>query len=352
MRHAAFLTFIIIIASCQKQTVLPEKTTQTESLVVGPALPPPVLYIWFAGPKLPLTDQIPGDVPVGLQNPQGFAINGKGYIFGGITETGNGESENIGNTLEYDTASRTWSQKASLPAGYSSIQSENFVIGNSAYICNGYDKQNWQYNQATNTWTRKSDIPSVARALGVGMSINGKGYIGLGTYQPAGSQNYADAADWWQYDPILDTWTRKSELPGGKREGAAGFVVNGKGYVCTGFNRVTKDYYTDCWQYDPIADSWNKKADFPGIGRTMCLGFSGAKAGYIATGNNMTTNIDYNDCYQYVPAQNTWYVLPQIGGGGRAGGAGFSIGSTLYVGGGFVNDPNSALSFWYFPYAG
>jgi N-acetylneuraminic acid mutarotase len=358
MRYSAFhqavnyfvlsILAVFVIVSCQKQTFVPEKNTQTESLVVGLPPPPPVLLAWLRGPDLPLPPVLRAGVPIALEYPQGFAINGKGYIFGGITELVNDETEILNNTWEFDTTSRSWSQKASLPGGYGATRSENFVIGNSAYICNGYGNQNWQYNQSTNSWTRKSDIPFVARAMGTGMSINGKGYIGLGTYQPAGSQTFTDAADWWQYDPTQDTWTRKSEFPGGKREGAAGFTVNGEGYIATGYS-LTKGYYTDCWQYDPVADGWIKKADFPGAGRTMGLGLSDIQAGYVTTGENTTTDKLYNDCWQYVPATNAWHSLPQIGGifgAGRAGGAGFSFGTTLYVGCGL-----NGIDFWYYPNA-
>ncbi len=347
---------VALITSCQKQAVVPGTTKQAESLTVGLPPPPPVLLAWSAAPKLPLTNDIPGDPPIALQYPQSFAINGKGYVFGGITQNTDGDSEHLGETWEFDPASSTWSQKASIPAGGGGgpIQAENFVIGNSAYICNGYNNQNWQYDQSTNTWTQKSNIPSVARAYGTGMSINGKGYIGLGTYEATNGMDFIDAADWWQYDPASDTWTRKSEFPGGKREGAAGFAVNGKGYVVTGYSQ-TKGYYADCWQYDPIADSWTKKADFPAAGRSECVGLSGAQAGYVATGYSFTTKRAYNDCWQYVPATNTWNVLPSIGGvfgPGYTAPAAFSIGTTLYLGAGFMTQPNIGLNFWYYPHAG
>jgi hypothetical protein len=342
---------VIVIASCQKQTVIPKSGIQTENVILGPP-PPPILLAWSAAPRLYLTDQILRDTPVGLHYAQGFTINGKGYIFGGLTITGQSTGEYLGETWELDPASNTWSQKAAIPGGYVAHQSENFVIGNSAYVCNGNNNQNWQYNQSANTWTRKSDIPSVARSWGTGMSINGKGYIGLGIYDQATSPAL-DAADWWQYDPTSDTWTRKSEFPGGKREGAAGFVVNGKGYVATGYS-MTKGYYTDCWQYDPVADSWSKKADFPAVGRSESVSFSGAQAGYVATGYNNVTGRSYNDCLQYVPSTNSWNVEPSIGGvfgPDYYGAAGFLIGTTMYLGTGFVSTANIGLNFWYYPHA-
>jgi N-acetylneuraminic acid mutarotase len=337
-----------IIASCQKQAVVPARRLETATAILGPP-PPPVLLVWSPVAKLPLPNDTYGYPITGLRYPQGFTINGKGYVFGGITIDVEDGQAHPGQTWEFDPASNSWSQQASFPAGYGGgpIESENFVIGNSAYICNGTTNQNWQYNQATNTWTQKSDIPSVARYWGTGMSINGKGYIGLGSYQSADGDKFSDAADWWQYDPTSDTWTKKSEFSGGKREGAAGFVVNGKGYVATGFSLSKNSYYTDCWQYDPVGDSWSRMADFPGPGRTQCVGLSGVQTGYVATGANSTRS--FNDCWQYVPATNAWHGQPSIGGiyGPEFDEpAAFSIGTTLYLGAGYVSQPNSGLTFW------
>jgi N-acetylneuraminic acid mutarotase len=320
---------IMTITSCHKESAAPLKTVETEGLVVG--LPPPIIF-WAKGPDLPFTDQIPGDVPIGREFPQGFAINGKGYLCGGVTLTGWETGEYINDLWEYDTATRSWSQKAYFP-GSETIEADNFVIGNSAYMCNGYDNENWEYNQTANTWTRRADVPSVPRALAVGMAINGKGYVGLGTYD-ATNPAFKDTKDWWQYDPLSDAWTRKADFPGGRRDGAAGFVVNGKGYVCSGTTANGSIYYTDLWQYNPTTDVWTQKADFPGAGRWQSSGFSGIdyNYGYVACGESSSAGL--NDCWEYNPANNKWASLPNVPGV-RAAAAAFTIGRTLFIASGY-----------------
>jgi hypothetical protein len=58
--------------------------------------------------------------------------------------------------------------------------------------------------------------------------MNGKGYVGTGAgYNGA-------TADFWEYDPVTDTWTQKADFGGGIRRDAIGFSINGKGYLGTG----------------------------------------------------------------------------------------------------------------------
>lgn len=55
-------------------------------------------------------------------------------------------------------------------------------------------------------------------------------------------------SDFWEYDPAVNSWTQKTDFGGGKREGAFGFALNGKGYVGTGYkSQIWKDF----WQFTP-----------------------------------------------------------------------------------------------------
>ncbi|MDI6741808.1 MAG: kelch repeat-containing protein, partial [Smithella sp.] len=98
---------------------------------------------------------------------------------------------------------------------------------------------------APDTWTQKTDFGGVVgteRVDAVGFSIGSKGYVGTG-YD--GSQN---TLDFWEYDPVSDTWTQKADFAGTARQAAVGFAIENKGYVGTGYDGVnTRDF----WEYDP-----------------------------------------------------------------------------------------------------
>ena len=334
-QHLATLALAsLVIVSCQKETApapadtASPNTKTTASLTVG--LPPTIVW-WGNCPAIPYTDDIPGDVPIANQFPQGFAINGKGYVCGALLTTSYETGDYINDLWQFDPATVSWTKKTPFPDNAGSlIESVSFVIGDNAYIVVG--NATWQYNQQTDTWTQKAYVFSVQRAYATAFAINGKGYMGLG-YDPSGSD--PEQNDWWQYDPVADRWTQKSSFPGLKRQGAAGFAVDGKGYVVSGdhFANGHGNWGNKVWQYDPAADSWAQKNDFPGAGRWGAVGANGTIAGndfgFIAGGDN--DNVAFNDIWEYNPRTDNWGQLPNILGGARTNAAGFVLGRSLFI---------------------
>jgi hypothetical protein len=51
------------------------------------------------------------------------------------------------------------------------------------------------------TWLQKNNFSRIERCVGIGFSINGKGYIGLGK----GASLLDPHKDFWQYDSVSDT---------------------------------------------------------------------------------------------------------------------------------------------------
>ena len=316
------------IASCQKEqpltTAVPETNPKsTASLVAGPA---PAIIWWSNGANLPFYDAEPGDIPRGIRYPLGFAINGKGYVCGGVLMDSHGVSMGVNNLWEFDAPTQSWTEKAPCPVV--PIEGASFVIGSSAYVLN--QGATYQYNQLTNTWTQKASLPADSSTDATAMAINGKGYLGLGSnvHSPTG----AALKDWWQYDPVADLWTRKSNFPGGARYNVAGFAVDGKGYVCSGEKEVknTISYPNDLWQYDPVSDSWIQKANMPGPGM-VAIGLNGTvdgvDVGFVVVGGP-------GGCLEYNPAKDVWGRLPDMPGGLRGIFAAFVINRSLCIGGG------------------
>ena len=118
---------------------------------------------------------------------EAFSVNGKGYITGGYVP--NGPCPNTTNVYEFDPAFNLWTLKNNTPDGRYAASS--FVIGNDAYLGMGivYDligntAPNYsvlKYDYLLDSWQQVADIPHVGiYDEGVGFSINGKGYMGLG----------------------------------------------------------------------------------------------------------------------------------------------------------------------------
>src|ERR1044071_3179889 len=87
---------------------------------------------------------------------------------------------------------------------------------------------NLNSSKAQDTWVQKADFGGVSRASAVGFSINTKGYIGSGYFYNGTLHVFKD---FWEYDPLTDSWTQKANLGGVARSGAIGFSIGNKGYI-------------------------------------------------------------------------------------------------------------------------
>ncbi|GAB4034945.1 hypothetical protein GCM10028809_42240 [Spirosoma gilvum] len=87
-----------------------------------------------------------------------------------------------------------------------------FSIGETGYVVNqlpGRQPHLFAYDSQKDTWARKADFPGMQRSRGIGFSVNGKGYFGLGT-----ATDQSGLRDIWQYDPSTDTWQYLTDYPG------------------------------------------------------------------------------------------------------------------------------------------
>ena len=92
----------------------------------------------------------------------------------------------------------------------------------------------------------------------VAFAIGSKGYLGLGTNN--GNHLY----DFWEYDPVTDSWTQKAFFPATSRYLPTGLSTTTKGYVGLGESTST---FKDLWEYDPASNSWTGKANLVGVSR-------------------------------------------------------------------------------------
>jgi N-acetylneuraminic acid mutarotase len=226
----------------------------------------------------------------------GFSIGTKGYI-----GTGAIGYNNFKNDLwEYDPVSNTWTQKANF-GGSGRSEAVGFSIGMKGYIGTGaeqggfYKNDFWEYDPVSNVWTQKADFPGGVRMGAVGFGTATHGYIGTGT----GTGGLKK--DFWEYDPSANGWTQKADFPGMSRCYAVGFSIGSLGYIGTGYTNlwVKVDHdFSDFWEYDPVVNSWTQKADFGGGGRDWEVGFSIGNRGFIGIGTNMSGF--QNDFWEYI----------------------------------------------------
>lgn len=284
----------------------------------------------------------------------GFAIGAKGYIGTGVNVSG----ACLADFWEYDNAANTWTQKADFGAATSSVtglvrsNAVAFVVNNKGYVGTGTDgtilyKDFWEFDPVANTWTQKSDFgytvsttdtDGTARKDAVGFSIGTTGYVGTGI----DASGYT--SDFWAYVPATDTWTAKASFLGGARASAVGLGIGSNGYIGTGVNGST--YYKDFYEYNPVTNLWVKKADFAGDARMNAVAlYSFCGSAYVGLG--MVPCGYFSDFWEYDSVTDTWIRKANFGGGPRAAAVGFSIGAESHFAG-TGEDANATLykDFW------
>jgi hypothetical protein len=253
-------------------------------------------------------------------------------LLNGIDDNCNGQIDEAG-----------WTKKADF-GGVAREGAIGFSIESKGYTGLGAQypisyKDFWEYDPTINAWTQKADFGGSARLYAVGFAINGKGYVGTG--QSGTYPNYTYYKDFWEYDPISNNWTQKSEFGGTSRYGAVGFSIDGKGYLGTGSDAMS-GYEKDFWEFDPVQNTWIQKKDFGGAGRKWATGFSIGEKGYLGTG--LDADSLFNDFWEYDPSINLWAQESDFGGAARIVAVGFSIGNKGYIG---TGQPFSK-DFWEF----
>ena len=230
---------------------------------------------------------------------------------------------------------RQWYSEADIAGldfpGDARYNAVSFVIDDIAYVGTGENSDTtttsfWKYAPTTKTWTRIADFIGNKRSGAVAFSLNGKGYVGTGK---SGATLFND---FYRYDPVIDTWEQVASFGGGERRNAVAFTANGKAYVGTG--QTTSSFgsvSSDLWEYDPTVDAWTKKTNLPNTrdARTHAVAFSINNQGYIATGFGKTNYV--SNLYRYDPANDEYtFILNFING--RQDGVTFVLDDKAYIG--------------------
>lgn len=259
-----------------------------------------------------------------------FSINGKGYVTCGLDT-----NDNCYNDLwEYDPVFNYWTQKANLPASYRRA-SFGFEINGKGYVGGGIDdeissignifNEFWMYDPTLNTWTSKANVPITA-FRSTGISCNGKGYV-IG-----GADDWTLYSNVYEYNPLTDTWTAKASFPGnpnssGGREAGTGTTLNNKIYY--GLGKDDSYFQNDWWEFNPSTNTWTRKTDFPVSGRTGSWSFTINNKIVVGMGSDGSFT---DDTWWFDVNANTWNYTCTFSGDGRRSVAAFSINNIGYMG--------------------
>ncbi|HTA27698.1 MAG TPA: kelch repeat-containing protein, partial [Bacteroidia bacterium] len=293
--------------------------------------------------------------PGGRDDASGFAIGNTGYILSG-TDTGGYFTD----MWAWNSLNNAWTQVNSYPAkkriGTKSVSFNGYgyVLGGeepaSCYgpvkthgaVCEGtFFKDIWRYNPDSNSWRMIDTFPGLARDFAVAVINPNDSTIYYGT---GNDNDTVYLSDWWAFYIPTATWTQLADFPGGQRDNAVSFCIDGKIYVGTGNDNDRTNYATnDFWQYTPSTNSWARIADIPGTPLRCATAFSIGNYGYVCLGVGDTAYTTAG--WKYSPADNTWSSIAPYGGYAMTDGVAFTIGSNAYVGTGSHNGDDLS-QFW------
>ncbi len=77
------------------------------------------------------------------------------------------------------------------------------------------------------------------------------------------------------------------------RQEAAGFAVNGKGYIGTGDDFSSGNNYKDMWEFDPVLNQWTQIEDFKGTARRYLQAVELGEYAYAGLGTSGTNFKDF-----------------------------------------------------------
>jgi len=219
----------------------------------------------------------------------GFARN-KGAYSGG----------NLKDLWIYVPQTDVWSRIEDFPSSATDA-CVSFVFQNNIYIGGGFagtgfSNEFWKYDTQTHKWKQLSKLPSSARA-GSLLCSNGE-HIYFGTGYWTFMEN-----DWWEYFPTTDTWIQRRKMPDNGRVNGITLVVNNRFFVSTGRhfrgNLTGGHVKSDIIEYNPELNVWYNRGNIPASGRENAITFTINGKGYIGFGENDTEIL--NDLWSFEP---------------------------------------------------
>lgn len=171
----------------------------------------------------------------------------------------------------------------------------------------------FRYDPTTDSWTELPPAPLRARVNGTACYVGGKVYIGLGfcgtIYK---DQSYL--RDWWEYDPITETWDTLPNYPSRNTLGVISYTDGNYIYCLYG---MCEGFTTEIVRYDIAQRKWQMLTTATNLSISV-MAAAGAQIGgdcYFGTGYH----IDDQDTWYKVDFEGQWQSLNHVPGrGGRS----------------------------------
>ncbi|MCT2585528.1 carboxypeptidase regulatory-like domain-containing protein [Actinophytocola gossypii] len=219
------------------------------------------------------------DLPHGREKPAAGFVDGRLYVVGGW---GTGIPTDLVEQLDiYDPATGTWSAGAPMPdpvagAGTAVLDGALYVIGGCPADADCGTTAVHRYDAASNTWDRVADYPEP-------VAWSSCGGLEAAVYCAGGIGNDTSSRAGYAYDPGLDRWTPRADLPI-DLWGAATTVANGRLLVSGGVTDGRATITNQGFAYDPAADTWSalpnaNSSVYRGAGACGFLKFGGRQGG-------------------------------------------------------------------------
>ncbi|MCB0795569.1 MAG: hypothetical protein KDB88_12605 [Flavobacteriales bacterium] len=205
----------------------------------------------------------------------------------------------------YDILTQTWTPAMDLPSTPRQYTA-GFAIDGIGYVVGGLDGSGpvvdvWAYDRSLDTWTPVAPLPAFARYAAIGWSHGGRGFIAGGL-----DANGTPTNECWSYDPTTDQWTQLTAVPGPPRHRTHAMDLLDAALICGGADSAY-NALGDCWLWNYTSQQWTIAASLP------VAVFNGAAIGsydlaYLIGGDVGGDNFR-NDVWRYLPATDQWITL-------------------------------------------
>lgn len=170
--------------------------------------------------------------------------------------------DNAGSFETFDTGTNSWNTLPGLPTPRMFISGT--ILNNSVFVIGGIDSslrfsaKNEKYDLSTNAWTVCEELNQPRSRLAV-VAFRNKIYA-IGGFEGKDDQSGRNSAAFEEYDPLLNTWTIKKNMPTA-RHGHSAIVVHDKILVVGGYTEHGPTAVVE--EYDPNTETWTIKTVMP-----------------------------------------------------------------------------------------
>lgn len=278
-------------------------------------------------------------LPVQLSFPMTAQLDGKIYVFGGITGTTPSKSVYVYTPGATDWTKLSVSMPKAKVAGYAAaVNGKIYVMGGGTNLppstgVLATTGETYEFDPVANTFTTKAPNPTKVGFF-AGAEVGGKIFLIGGS--TGMSYQLADANEIQVYDPVANTWVVSPSEPPYNGRFAASTAKDGKIYMMGG---LQTGLYSDVAYRGTVNGTnitWEEIAKLPMAFAMASAGTAGGKV-VLTGGIGQTTPTDFAYTYAYDDASSEWkpsYMLPIAAS--RAGQL-VGSGNDLYIAGNVTN---------------